>query len=299
MQATQMAATGSLLLLCVSVMPSETDAAPRRGVQDFCRGAPDLCVFVCPGSGSCEGLLSQGFACEQRTGTLLVAEGSGDGRLIITTYADSFAFCWWPSPELQYSELPDPATTYVPEYRGGRDDFACIWCDRSATKCSARVSRFADTCLRHFERFYRNWCRETMERYRRPVGRRGTPLRGSAECEWLLDSWVMDEADPEYHYWSNRKHMCRQNLLRACIEDFRYNHPDESIENTIPLKIGDIGSIGLDIGFERSAITHWGGTIGFISACNMAASAATLECAREQTACYSQANPGNSCGGQR
>lgn len=300
MNATPIAAAGSILLLYWIATPSQATAAPRRGVSDFCRGAPDLCTVVCRTSTDCESLVSHGLSCEQRFGNLVVVEGSGESRLLITTYADSYAFCWWPTPGQQYSDLPDPATTYVPEYRGsGRDNFGCIWCDRTADRCSGRAQRFGTTCLQHFERFYDNWCEETMTRYGRPVGRRDRPMRGSAECERMLEWSSGDETDPEFHHFEARRRDCRNRLIQACTRDFRYNHPDETTENTIPLKISELGSVGLDIGFEHSAVTHWGGTRGYLSACRIAVSTATLQCAREHAECGFEADPDNSCRGRR
>lgn len=297
MQVTPIAAAGSIFLLYVIAWPSHADAAPSRGIRNFCRGAPDLCVFVCPTAGSCEGLISHGFSCEQRIGNLLVAEGTGDSRVIITTYADSFAFCWWPSPGQNYNELPDPATTYVPAYDPTRDDWLCGWCFHRARHCRNRARRFRALCIHHHDDFYETHCRDTMQRYRRPYGRRGTPMRGNHECEGLMTYGPGDEASDGYRQRSSRLYECKQQLVQACVEDFRLSHPNESIENDIPLKITEVGSLGLEAGFERTSLVNWGGSIGYVQACTTAGSMAITQCAVEQSSCEVNANPDNTCTG--
>ena len=287
---------GAVLVLYAIVTTAKVGAAPsRRAVQNFCRGAPDLCAVVCHTPSDCEGLLAQGFSCEQRTGHLLVAEGRGESRVIVTAYADAFAFCWYPNASYNYSELPDPSTTYVPPYEPADDKWHCEWCFHRARKCTDRATRFSELCGYRLERVYKQHCEDTMRRYGRPYGRRGVPMEANHECEALLTYGPGDEASDGYTQRANRLLTCKSRLLAECLRDFSDSHPDEQYENRIPLKISEVASIGLDAGYERASVVHWGGSIGFVEACAIAEHEAAGQCTVEQTTCEANLNPNTSC----
>ena len=95
-----------------------------------------------------------------------------------------------------------------------------------------------------------------MRRYGRPYGRRGFPMEASHECEALLTYGAGDEASDGYTQRSNRLFMCKNRLLEACLRDFSDSHPDEQLENRIPLKISEIASVGLDVRYESASVVN-------------------------------------------